>query len=885
MKTDRWHRVRDAFDRVADLEPEDRPALLDEICGEDRALRREVESLVAEADSEDAGISRVIAEAAREMVGGSDPEPATAPRRIGPYRILEPLGSGGMGTVYLAEREGGSFEQRVALKVLRADLNDTGMSARFKSERQILADLRHPNIARLLDGGTSDEGLHYLAMEYVDGRRIDDWCDRARLGIEQRLEIFRMVCSAVQAAHRSLVVHRDLKPANILVTADGHVKLLDFGIAKILGPTSHGHTVAVTGTLDRLLTPAFASPEQVLGQPVTTASDVYSLGVVLYELLVGTSPHVFRSSSATEVERVVCRQEPERPSQAVRRRADSTAGAAADNRGLTTERLARRLAGDLDTIVMTALRKEPERRYPSVEALSEDLRLHLAGLPVRARPDTLYYRAGKFVRRHRTAVVTAVAGVSAVLFFGVQSNVNARLAVRERDRARVAEERARVEAQTADRVSSFLVDLFKVADPGESRGREISVRQLLDRGAARLDDALADEPETRARLLRAVGQVYRNLGEYDRAAELLGRSAEVLQADLSHGAELPAALNELAEVRFDLGDVEASRRLSEQALETARRVFDGDHRQVAAALDHLGWLSYHEGSLDAAGRSLQEAFDMRTRLWGEEHLEVAESLFRMGALALERDRISEAADLHEQAYDMRRRLLGADHPLTLESVGSVLATLEAQHEYARGLERIEQVMPTAARVLGREHPQIAYLEVMRGRQLRFLGRMDEAEAAFAEAVRIERATRGPDHPYVGYALIQLGVIRAAGGRLDEAEACYREALRIYRGAYPEGDRNLANTVGKLAELALLRGKGEEALGLARESRELFGRLLPGDHSELLQGDALVGISLAAAGRAAEARTLLEDVLPRLVAEGGKDCAPARRVREVLSGLP
>ena len=887
MRTERWQQIRELFERVVDLDPDECSAVLDVACADDPGLRREVESLVAQGDGANGDIPQVIAAAAVEVFEGAETSSAaTVPTSIGPYRIIDVLGRGGMGSVYLAEREGSSFKHRVALKVLRSGLGDTGLEARFKSERQILADLRHPNIARLIDGGTGEDGVPYLAMEHVDGGPIDSWCDRRRLDINQRLDLFRVVCSAVQAAHRSLVVHRDLKPANILVTPDGHPKLLDFGIAKILGPSSHAHTMAVTRTFDRLLTPAYASPEQVLGQPVTTASDVYSLGVVLYELLAGISPHVFTGSSPTEIERVVCREDPDRPSQAVRHRLGSVAGdETAENRSLSGERLARRLSGDLDTIVMTALRKEPERRYPSVEALSEDLRRYLAQLPVKARPDTVSYRAGKFLRRHRASVVATAAGLCAVVLFGVQSAVNARVATAERDRARAAEEQARVEARTADRVSSFLVDLFRVADPSESRGEEISVRQLLDRGAATLDSELADEPGTRARLLMAVGEVYHNLGEYDRASELLARSVEVLRRHNTDGGALAEAVNQLAKARFDLGDLEGAQRLGEEALQLAYETFPGDHRQTALALNTLGWLAFEESRLVAAENLLSEALEMRIRLWGQEHEEVAESLFNLGSVALELDRDAEAAELHERAYEIRRRVHGPDHPLTMSSIGMVLGSLEARGDFARGLERLDEVMPNARRVLGPDHPDIAYLEVMRGRQLRFLGRPAEAETAFGEALRIERQVRGPDHPYVGYAWIQLGVIQAQSGRLGDAERSYSEALRIYQTAYPEGDRNVANTLGKLAELALLRDRPEDAVRLASQSRELFGRLFPDDHPELLEGEVLIAISLAAAGRTDEARPLLEELLPRVVAVAGEDSSAAQRIRQVLGTLP
>ncbi len=886
MDERRWRRVREIFDLVVELEPELRNAVLDEACGDDDELRREVDSLLVASGEAETDIPRLIGAAARGAVDAHDRGTASPGGTVGPYRLISLLGRGGMGRVFLAERAGGSFSHRVALKLLRPGLADTGMEARFRSERQILADLRHPNIARLIDGGTTDDGTPYLVLEYVEGRPFDRWCDEQRLTVEQRLELFREVCSAVQSAHRNLVVHRDLKPANILVTADGHPKLLDFGIAKLLGPSTHDHTMAVTGTLDRLLTPAFASPEQVVGQPVTTASDVYSLGVILYELLAGSNPHVFSDSSATEVERVICREAPDRPSLSVRRSAGTPAGAeTARLRRTTADRLARRLTGDLDTIVMTALRKEPDRRYPSVEALSEDVRRHFSALPISARPDTLAYRAGKFVRRHRGSVVTSAVGVAAVVAFGVQSGVNARIAGDERDRARAAEERARVEARTSDQVSSFLVDLFRVADPSQSRGADVTARELLDRGAAQLAAELADQPATRARLLRAVGEVYTNLGEYEEAAELLAESVEVLRRDVPDSPDLPAALNELAKARFDLGDVEAAERLSGEALAAARRSFGGDHRQTAMALNNLGWLSFEKTRLENAERYHREALAMRTRLHGDEHGEVAESLFNLGTVALELERLDEAAELHRRGYEMRRRVLGDDHPLTLSSVGTVAATYEAQKRVADALEFIDAAMPTAVRVLGPDHPDVAYLEVMRGRQYRFLGRTDDAVTSFREAARIERLSRGPDHPYVGYAEIQLGTVLATAGRFDEAEKAYGEALRIYRTAYPDGDRNVANVLGKLAKLELERGDGEAALEVARESRELFGRQLPAGHTELLEGDIIIGLALAEAGWTAEARSMLESVLPRIEAIGHGDGPDARRVRQALAALP
>jgi serine/threonine protein kinase/tetratricopeptide (TPR) repeat protein len=880
VAAERWSRIRDIFEAVLDAPAAERQALLATLCDGDADLLREVASLLEASDDAGDTLNVVIAFAADDVSVATTSR--TAPEQIGPYRILQLLGRGGMGTVYLAERADGAFQHKVALKLLRAGLDSPGAEARFRAERQILADLRHPNIARLVDGGAVEDGSPYLVMEYVEGRPIDHWCDDQRLDLTRRIELFRVVCSAVQAAHRSLVVHRDLKPANILVTADGHPKLLDFGIAKLMAPGGTDHTVALTLTSQRLLTPGYAGPEQVMGRPVTTASDVYSLGVILYELLTGRPPLDFTGLSLREVEQTVEAIDPVRPSLAVRALVDADDGAeTAARRGTTPDRLARHLAGDLDTIIMTALRKEPERRYPSVEALSEDLRRFLVQLPIAARPDTVGYRAGRFVRRHRVAVTATGVAAAMVVAFGVQATISARRAVVERDRALAAEERSRVEAATADRVAIFLVDLFRTADPEEARGRDLTVRQVLDRGADRIDRDLAEESEVRARMLLALGTVFANLGEFNRADELTAEAVHILQAADVPGERRAAALNAQSEIRADLGDPAGARRAAERALEAAGA---GATPEAARALSQLAFLAYEETHLDEADELVRRSLTLQRELHGPAHPAIAESLFRLGTIQLERNHIDEAVRLHEEAWAMRRKLLGEDHPDTLSGVGVLLASLEAKKEYRRGLERVDDTLPVAIRVLGRDHPDVAYLHVMRGRQLRFLGQWDQAESAFAEALRIERATRGEDHPYAGYALIQLGTVRVAGGDLDGAESAYREALRIYRLAYPEGDRNAANILGKLATIELERGRGPEALDLAQRSRVEFGRLLPEDHTELLEGDLLIGQALVASGRTDEAHRLLQDLQPKVVAVAGDDSKPAREIRQLLDGI-
>ena len=494
MTPERWQQVKCLLEAALERDPSERAALLDEACKADPALRREVESLIASHKQAGSFIESPALEAPTRILSDTEGQSTVSPL-VGSYKVIREIGHGGMGTVYLAARADDQYKKLVAIKLVRRGMDTESILSRFRHERQILASLDHPNIARLLEGGTTN-GLPYFVMEHIEGQPIDEYCDSRKLTTIERLKLFRTVCSAVHYAHQNLVVHRDLKPRNILVTADGTPKLLDFGIAKLLKPEMYAQTIAPTETMIRPMTPDYASPEQVKGQPVTTASDIYSLGVLLYELLTGHRPYRITSYTPQELERVICDQEPERPSTAVNRTlaVKSADGATqktispetvSRNREGQPDKLQRRLRGDLDNIVLMALRKEPQRRYASAEQFSEDIRRHLEGLPVIARKDTFQYRASKFIRRNKIGVAVAVA--FAVLMIGsiIAIALQSVRAARERDKAK--------------QVSAFLTDIFKVSDPSEARGKTIksgaancrkatgrSLRQRAGSGAASL---------------------------------------------------------------------------------------------------------------------------------------------------------------------------------------------------------------------------------------------------------------------------------------------------------------------------------------------------------------------------------------------------------------
>jgi serine/threonine-protein kinase len=438
-----------------------------------------------------------------------------------------------MGTVYLAERVDGQFEQQVAIKLLKQGLPGEDARRRFLQERQILARLEHPGIARLLDGGVTAEGTPFFVMEHVEGRPVTAYCNEQNFGIEQRLRVFLEICDAVQYAHRNLVVHRDLKPSNILVDAAGRVKLLDFGIAKLLAEGDDGAPAEATRSVLRAMTPEYAAPEQVRGDPVTTATDVYVLGVLLYELLAGQRPYRVGRGPISELERAILEEEPLRPS------ARTTGGAGLP--GIGPRELQRRLRGDLDGIVLKALEKEPERRYPSAEALATDIRRHLQGLPVSAHGDRLAYRTWKFARRHRLSMAAAGLGFLSLIGGLIGTTWQAQRAARE--------------ARKAEVVKDFLKSLFSASDPKEAQGKERTARQLLEDGARRIETELKDQPEVQSEVARLIAAVYRELGEYDRAAPLLSADLERhRKLDGPRSLAVAESLTQLADVIFRLDD-------------------------------------------------------------------------------------------------------------------------------------------------------------------------------------------------------------------------------------------------------------------------------------------------------------------------------------------
>ena len=792
------------------------------------------------------------------------PEPAVAGREIGPWRLLRELGKGGMGTVYLAERADGEFEQTVALKLVRHGTDSEEILSRFELERQILASLHHPNIARLLDGGRTADGQPYFAMEFVEGEPIDRYCDRRRFGIDQRLALFERVGRAVQHAHRNLIVHRDLKPSNIVVTAEGEVKLLDFGIAKMLAPVA-SPAKPLTRTVVRVLTPEYASPEQVLSRPITTATDVYQLGLLLYELMTGHRAHRLEDSSPKTMEQAICEAPCVPPSAMVRATATPAVCSA---RRTSLAGLVRRLRGDLDNIVLMALRKEPERRYTSVGLLIEDLLRHRDGLPIHARRDTLGYRVGKFLRRHRA--VSAVTLVALVGYAATATWQGLEVA-RQRDRARA-------EARKAEEVRNFLVELFEVSDPVSSGSRDVTARELLDIGAGRIETELADEPRTRAEMLLVIGDVYRRLGLYAEAEPLLEKAWELRDAAFEAGDPgVARSARILARLLRDRGEYERAESLLREALAFQRRALAARAPELAAILSELasaislGRSDYVEAAsllreaveigrsrqevdpltlskylnnlgttLDLAGGSagaeaaLREALALKRQHLGAAHPGVATTLGNLGNILAEVQQHEEAEALLRQALAIDRRAFGGDHPKVAASLIR-LATLVANGgDHGAAEELLREALGMHQRILGEEHPEVARVLSSLASVLLAQQRLAEAEALFRQALEILEGRVPREHRIVEVALLDLGRVLMAKGEPAQGEPMVAEALRIRRALYPAGDWRIAFVEMILARCLRMQGRHGEAEPLLVASHAAMAGSGGAEERELLE---------------------------------------------------
>jgi eukaryotic-like serine/threonine-protein kinase len=775
INPDRWRVLSPYLDQALEVAADERAAWLDSISARDSALAADLHTILAR--------YQVVHESRFLEQAVLDPRStllqSLAGQVVGAYRLISPIGQGGTGSVWLAERCDGRFEGRAAVKLLNIGLIGRAGEERFSREGTILARLRHPRIAHLIDAGVSPTGQPYLVLEHVDGQSIDRYCDERALGIEARLHLFLDVLEAVAFAHANLIVHRDIKPANVLVSSDGQVKLLDFGIAKLIerdtawGTAGAAAASALTREGGAALTPEYAAPEQLSGGVVTTATDVYALGVLLYLLLSGQHPAGAALRSPATLIRAIVDSAPRRVSDAVASHTEPQEAPSrhAKHYGTTSSRLRRVLRGDLDNIVAKALKKNASERYLSVTAFADDLRRFLRHEPVSARPDTLRYRTARFVQRHVRGVAISAAVV--LLLSGSTAFYTIRLST-ERDRAQR-------EATKAAKVSEVLSGILLRADPIRNRATPdgLTVRGLLDAGADQAQKELVGHAEAQAEILTILGRLYRRFGNFDKAQHLLEQAlASGRQVFGPEHVRVALTLNDLGVVLAEKGDYATAERNFDQALVMRRKLLGSAHADVAVTLVELGRVYQDLGFNQRAEPLLREALAIRRKVLGDEHGETANSLSGVGSVLRLRGDLAGAEELLRQSLELNRKTRGADHPntgISLHDLGLIAAT---RGDYLSALSLFRQALEIHRKALGDKHPTVAMVLNSIARVLLLQGRYDEAASALREALDIARPALGRDHQLVAIYTINLASVQLKRNEPAAAEALLREGLRI-----------------------------------------------------------------------------------------------------------
>jgi non-specific serine/threonine protein kinase/serine/threonine-protein kinase len=694
---------------------------------------------------------------------------------VGPYRLIQLLGEGGMGEVWRAEQTE-PFHRTVALKLIKAGMDTKAVVARFDSERQALALMEHPNIAKVFDAGATPAGRPYFVMEYVPGLAITEYCDQHRLTIQQRLELFMQVCEGVQHAHQKAIIHRDLKPSNVLVEEVDKKpvpKIIDFGLAKAIGQrlteiTMFTEVGGVVGT------PDYMSPEQAdrNERNIDTRTDVYSLGVILYELLVGALPfgsQELREAGMEAMLQKIRQQEPLRPSTKIRSLRESSKDSAVKRREEPLS-LERHLRGELDWITMKALDKDRTRRYGSPSELAADIQRHLHHQPVLAGPPSATYRTRKFVRRHRFGVGVATAAVALLIAFATTMALQSRRIARERDRANR-------EAETSKRVSEFMTGMFKVSDPSQTRGNTVTAREILDKASKDIRTGLSKDPEVQAQMMHVMGGVYDNLGLYPQAQSLFTDAVNIRRGVL--GPENPQTLQSMSRLSGALreqGNYPEAEKLQREALDVQGRVLGPEHPDTLASVSQLAAILYFEGRYSEAEKLGQQSLEGKRRILGPEHPDTLWSTVILASIFFDEGRLADAEKLYHDALEVRRRVLGPDHPDTLSLMDGYATTLAEEHRNDQAEKLLRETLDIRHRVLGPDHRDTLMSMNNLANMLFLEGRYDDAEKLAREALAIQRRVLGPDHPDTAMSTYNLGGIALHKGKPDEALSLLRDAV-------------------------------------------------------------------------------------------------------------
>lgn len=796
MNKQQWKRISHIFDVALTLPQDHRSTYIRELCADDRQLQEEMDQLLASLVESEGMLAEQLQKNEvlidRFATHLEDTPPIKTDHLkgqiFGNWKLTDLLGQGGMGSVYKAERTQPEIRQTGALKILHRNLKTPENVSRFRLEQQILASLHHPNIASLIEGGVSEDGLPWMVMEYVEGQPLLEYCNTQCLSLRKRLNLFETICDAIEHAHKNLIVHRDLKPENILITPEGHVKILDFGIAKLLDPDLYDFPAVLTRPGSHLMSLEYAAPEQVTGKKVTTTTDIYALGILLYELLAGVHPFDLRNKKTSEIVEIIQKSEPTPPSRKLT--ASSAPAPIAKARSVQIKQLVKTLSGDLDAIILKAIRKEPGARYDSVGHLKEDVTLYLQNRPVTARNKVVQYRLKKYWKRHKTGVLATIAFFAVVAFLITFYTT------------RLAEERnmAQREAETAEQVSDFLVSLFEASRPGRGQGDAITARMLLERGIDRAEN-LDDQPIVQARMFEEIGRVYRSMGYYKQAEPLLKR-AVAIRKDLygENHPEVAKSLNQHGLLQKETGNYAAADSLYSLALAIQRESLGEAHPDIARSLNNLGVLHRIRGKYDIAESYLLESLQMWRSLFESEHPGTARTTQNLGALLMVQGNYEEAEKRLREALDMEIKLHGEYHPQTATVFLNLAHVLKEQKQYNAAEPFYRQALRIQRNVFEKDNSDVAQTLNNLAVLLMKKDQLNEAGKLLREATDIRRRELGENHKEYVASLHNLAFFYQKRGDFSAADSLYQITLKKWRKLLGPKHPNVAVTLNNLASV-------------------------------------------------------------------------------------
>jgi serine/threonine-protein kinase len=803
MTTDQWNKIEAIVDEALERPEGDRDAFINQVCAGDQELVDHVHSFLSSVSEADQFFSsgntlkdKLEEEALSNDLFSKDYDSLVG-NEIGAYTLTKLLGVGGMGAVFLGERTDGQFEHSAAIKIIQSGLNRSEIYTHFIRERQILAGLNHENIARLYDGGVTDSNIPYLIMEYVDGTPIDVYCNKHRLSVSERIELFKSVCNALVYAHKNLVIHRDLKPENILITDSGNVKVMDFGIARLVDTSASDSSNTDVTQMSRYVSFSNASPEQVCGDSATTTSDIYALGVLLFKLLAGVHPLPIAKRPKKGVIDLIQNQQPKSLANRFDELPDSEKKLILDNRSITTSRAAKLLNDDLDAITQKCLSKNPDERYQTVDDLLQDLERYKSLFPVIARDNSSVYVAKKFAARNKGAI-------SAVAAFLIISLLSALFYTYE-----VKQERdiAQKEANKATQVTDFVMNLFKGSDPSETGGSNISARDLLNRGIERTE-YLSGQPEVQASMFEVLGRILTELGEYNDATNLL-----------------------------------------QQSIDLRLEVFGGNNLETISSYEQMGTLLSAKGDLFKAQTMLENALETRRKLQGVRQAAMSEANAELTYVYRRLGKYEEAEKVYRSLLAIYKEELGPDDPLTLTCLSSLGVTLHSSGQLEEAEQIYREVLSKRLELYDTAHPDIAMSYNNLGSLLLNLGRFDESEEMLTKSLQMRRALFGDSHPKIALTMNNLGILNRNRGQFEEAISLIEESISINREKFGRDELQTATNLFSLAELYLMDARYKEAYEYYEKSHQIFQDHLPVGSSFIARSLIGMGESRLSVGNA------------------------------------